>query len=150
MATIDFSTDEAARTFVAGLTREQRDTLTDALTEAADTDRTVAILAAIRTALAEDLHRVAGVIFYADAWPNGYFIDAYGTILYTDGDDPHVFQFPDPVQELLTDLHGIVGGRAGWAVIPSTGDTSFAESNAREELEPWITSMTTRKQPTTV
>lgn len=139
----DLSTDSAAHAFVAGLDWSARDNLIRALRDAEGAIHEAALLDIVRATLGDDLPHVAGVIFTAGLWENGHFLDENGRVLYTDGRDPEEVEFLD-AGEHLTELHGNVGGGAGLAVIPASGETEFVDCGAEFNLEPWVTSQTTR------
>lgn len=134
----DLSTSQAAIAYVKTLSSSDRDNLDDALRHLRECGQESELLDQVRATLGADLAHVAGVVFTADAWDNGYFIAETGKVIFTDGRDPREVTFTG-IGDLLTDLHGTVGPYAGYAVIPATGDTEYTETAGEtEDLPFWV------------
>ena len=102
-------TDTTALTrFATRLTAQARETLREALREAASSDNDRRLIAAIRPALAAAGigDEAAGVLFHTMDFDNGYFLVEYGTVYFSDGDVDDHFDFGREVSRLLTDEFG--------------------------------------------
>jgi hypothetical protein len=124
--------------WVATLDSARRDQLAEALRDAEHADYEQVMIDTVREILAREQldHTAVGVVFTTDAWDNGFFLSATGTVVFASGTTDEV-EFDD-LDHVFTDAIGVRGPDFGLSVNIRTGevDTDDYADNLYPRLRP--------------